>query len=174
MPPLALVVCPLPADRAAARTAHALLPELARGGGVVLFCPEPHQAPAAWERTHRLLPLADLPFARTRGEVSAPVYLLDGGPGESAVRRYVASVPGVQWSATKPVTAASLRRAVAAVATNPTVRAVAGGPRVEAMVLAYKSKHYISPCLQSLLDQDWPNLEITVLDNASGDGTADF
>ena len=28
--------------------------------------------------------------------------------------------------------------------------------------------------MQSLLDQDWPDLEITVLDNASGDGTADF
>jgi glycosyltransferase involved in cell wall biosynthesis len=42
------------------------------------------------------------------------------------------------------------------------------------MVLAYKSRDYIAPCLESLLEQDWPGLKITVLDNASGDGTAEF
>ncbi|HEX5054292.1 MAG TPA: glycosyltransferase family 2 protein [Planctomycetota bacterium] len=173
MPPLALVVCPLPADRAAARAVQALLGGFSRDD-LVLFCPEPYQAPAAWERTHRLLPLADLPLLRSRGDVSAPIYVLDGGPGESVVNRCAASVPGVQWAAREPATAAGLRAAAAAVAAGPTVRARDGRPRVEAMVLAYKSKHYISPCLQSLLEQDWPELEITVLDNHSDDGTADF
>ena len=78
MPPLALVVCPLPAERAAARAAQSLLAGLSRDD-VVLFCPEPFQAPPSWERAFRLLPLADLPSERARGAVSAPVWLLDGG-----------------------------------------------------------------------------------------------
>ena len=173
MPPLALVVCPLPAERAAARAALSLLAGLGRDD-VVLFCPEPFHAPAAWEHTHRLLPLADLPFERARGAVSAPVYLQDGGPGEVAMRRYVASVPGVEVDARSLPNARDLQRRAAGVRAEPAVLPVAGGPKVEVLVLAYKSKDYISPCLQSLLDQDWPDLEITVLDNASGDGTADF
>ncbi|HEX6811372.1 MAG TPA: glycosyltransferase family 2 protein [Planctomycetota bacterium] len=172
MPPLALVVCPLPVERAAARTAQSVLADFGRDD-VVLFCPEPFQAPAAWERSHRLLPLADLPFERARGAVSAPVYLVDDGPGERLLKRYAASVPGVEVHARSLPTSRALRRAAAGVQESP-VRPVAGGPRVEAMVLAYKSKDYISPCLQSLLDQDWPDLSITVLDNNSGDGTADF
>lgn len=174
MPPLALVVCPLPADRPAARLAQTLLTELAQGEGVVLFCPEPFQAPAAWERDHRLLPLADLAFERARGAVGAPVWLRDGGPGEEAFARREVDVPGVVVDARSPVTAASLRAAVAAIRTPPAVQPAKPRPTVEAMVLAYKSKDYVTPCLQSLLDQDWPNLKITVLDNASGDGTAEF
>ncbi len=174
MPPLALVVCPLPADRAAARCAQTLLGELAPGDGVVLFCPEPYQAPAAWSRAHRLLPLADLAHERARGAVAAPIYLVDGGPGEARLLRAAALVPGAVVEARAQPTAAALRAAAAAVAGLPRPRDPASAPSVEAMVLAYKSKDYISPCLQSLLDQDWPNLKITVLDNASGDGTADF
>ncbi len=41
-------------------------------------------------------------------------------------------------------------------------------------MLTYMGRNYLSPWLQSLLDQDWPDLKITVLDNASGDGTAEF
>ncbi|MBL9077500.1 MAG: glycosyltransferase family 2 protein [Planctomycetes bacterium] len=173
MPPLALVVCPLPRDRAAARCTQTLLAGLA-ADDVVLFCPEPYQAPAAWSRSHRLLPLADLAHERARGAVSAPVFLVDGGPGEARLRRLAASVPGVFVEAATNPTAAALRQAAAAVTALPTARDPATAPSVEAMVLAYKSKHYVSPCLQSLLEQDWPNLTITVLDNASGDGTADF
>jgi GT2 family glycosyltransferase len=176
MPPLALVVCPLPADRPAARSAHSLLPDLARGDGVAVFCPEPFQAPAAWARAHRVLPLADLAAERARGAVGPAVYLLDGGPSEALVRRAAARVPGAEVDARALPSAAAIRaaaEAAAACGAEPS-RTRAAGPRVEAMVLAYKSKHYIAPCLQSLLDQDWPDLKITVLDNASGDGTAEF
>ncbi|MBL8728481.1 MAG: glycosyltransferase family 2 protein [Planctomycetes bacterium] len=174
MPPLALVVCPLPADREVVRATQSLLAELAGRDDVVLFCPEPYQAPAAWERAHRLLPLAELPYERARGAVTAPIYLVDGGPGDGLLRRTAASVPGVMVEAATTPTATSLRARAAAITAMPQVRDAAAAPTVEAMVLAYKSKDYISPCLQSLLEQDWPNLKITVLDNASGDGTADF
>jgi glycosyltransferase involved in cell wall biosynthesis len=174
MPPLALVVCPLPADRPALRAAQSLLAELVRRDDVVLFCPEPYQAPAAWERSHRLLPLAELAYERARGAVTAPVYLVDDGPGDALLRRTARTVPGVVVDADRQPTAASLRAQAAAITDMPQARDAAAAPTVEAMVLAYKSKHYISPCLQSLLEQDWPNLKITVLDNASGDGTADF
>lgn len=173
MPPLALVVCPMPRDRAAARCAQELLGAFA-ADEVVLFCPEPYQAPAAWSRSHRLLPLAELAHERGRGAVSAPVYLVDGGPGEERLRRLAVAVPGTFVEAAARPQAAALRAAAAAVTASPIPRDPATAPSVEAMVLAYKSKDYISPCLQSLLDQDWPNLKITVLDNASGDGTADF
>ena len=45
-------------------------------------------------------------------------------------------------------------------------------PRVEAVVIAYNGAKFIAPSLQSLLDQDYPNLKITVVDNASTDDTA--
>lgn len=45
-------------------------------------------------------------------------------------------------------------------------------PSVVAVVVSYNSKAIISPCLQSLSDQDYPDLEIVVVDNASADGTA--
>ena len=47
-------------------------------------------------------------------------------------------------------------------------------PKVEAVVVAYNGAKFIAPSLQSLLDQDYPNLAITVVDNASQDGTAEL
>ena len=47
-------------------------------------------------------------------------------------------------------------------------------PSVTAVVIGYNSKDIVGPCLQTLLDQDYPNLEVVVVDNASKDGTADF
>lgn len=47
-------------------------------------------------------------------------------------------------------------------------------PPVTAVVIGYNSKDIVGPCLQTLLDQDYPNLEVTVVDNDSKDGTADF
>lgn len=47
-------------------------------------------------------------------------------------------------------------------------------PPVTALVIGYNSKDIVGPCLQTLLDQDYPNLEVVVVDNASKDGTADF
>ncbi len=174
MAALGLVVCPLPHDRAALRLARSVLAELARDPGVVIFCPEPFQAPAAWGRQYRLLPLADLPHERATGGIGSVAYLVDGGEGEGAFRRYLDEVPGARIDANQAMDAQAIRSTVAAVPEHPAVRRRTSGPLVEAMVLAYKSKDYISPCLDSLLQQDWPNLKITVMDNASGDGTADF
>lgn len=47
-------------------------------------------------------------------------------------------------------------------------------PPVTAVVIGYNSKDIVGPCLQTLLDQDYPNLEVVVVDNASKDGTAEF
>ncbi len=47
-------------------------------------------------------------------------------------------------------------------------------PLVTAVVIGYNSKDIVGPCLQTLLDQDYPNLEVVVVDNASKDGTAEF
>jgi hypothetical protein len=47
-------------------------------------------------------------------------------------------------------------------------------PRVAAIVVTYNSRSIVAPCVQSLLDQDWPALDILVVDNQSADGTADF
>ncbi len=172
MPPLAIVVCPLPAGTAAAVLSQQL-PHLLTGDGVRIFCPEPHQAPAAWQRAAPVLPLADLPAERAAGRISAPVYLLDGGPAEAALARYRREVPGATLEAALQPDPRRMRMAAAAVR-GPAVQPRTTGPTVEAMVLAYKSKGYIAPCLDSLLAQDWPGLKITVLDNASGDGTADY
>lgn len=47
-------------------------------------------------------------------------------------------------------------------------------PGVQVVIVSYNSRDLISPCLESLLAQDYSNLEITVVDNASADGTAAF
>lgn len=47
-------------------------------------------------------------------------------------------------------------------------------PKVTAVVIGYNSRDIVGPCLQTLLDQDYPNLEVVVVDNASKDGTAEF
>jgi glucose-1-phosphate thymidylyltransferase len=47
-------------------------------------------------------------------------------------------------------------------------------PRVTIGVITHNSENYIEPCLESLLAQDYDNLEIFVLDNASTDHTIDI
>ena len=47
-------------------------------------------------------------------------------------------------------------------------------PLVEVVTVAYNSRKIIEPGLRSIMDQDYPNLICTVVDNASADGTAEF
>jgi hypothetical protein len=47
-------------------------------------------------------------------------------------------------------------------------------PRAEAVIVSYNSKSIIAPCLETLQRQDYPALQVTVIDNASADGTAAF
>jgi GT2 family glycosyltransferase len=42
---------------------------------------------------------------------------------------------------------------------------------VSVTVVTYNSRRFIGRCLESVLAQDYPNLEIIVVDNASSDGT---
>jgi GT2 family glycosyltransferase/glycosyltransferase involved in cell wall biosynthesis len=47
-------------------------------------------------------------------------------------------------------------------------------PKVEAITISYNGKQFIGACLRSLLDQDYPNLKVTVIDNASQDGSPEW
>ena len=44
-------------------------------------------------------------------------------------------------------------------------------PRVAAVVLTYNRWDLIRTCLPTVLAQDWPNLDVRVVDNGSTDGT---
>lgn len=47
-------------------------------------------------------------------------------------------------------------------------------PKVSILVLCTNEKHFLDDCLSSLLNQDYKNKEIILLDNASNDGSVDF
>lgn len=47
-------------------------------------------------------------------------------------------------------------------------------PLFSVIVLNYNGKGLIEPCLSSLLNNDYPNFEIILVDNASGDGSAEL
>jgi GT2 family glycosyltransferase len=70
--------------------------------------------------------------------------------------------------------AALLRQIAGALPAVPPRPAAERQPPVTAVVIGYNSKDIVGPCLQTLLDQDYPDLEVVVVDNASKDGTADF
>ena len=69
-----------------------------------------------------------------------------------------------------------LQRAGELLSQGPSVVAAArpSEPSVEIVIVAYNSREIIGPCLDSALAQDHPNFQVTVLDNASADGTAEF
>ena len=46
-----------------------------------------------------------------------------------------------------------------------------GEPLISVLLVTYNSAVYLQRCLESLLQQDYPNFEVLVMDNASGDGT---
>src|ERR1041384_3031318 len=45
---------------------------------------------------------------------------------------------------------------------------------VSVTIVTYNSGRFIKRCLESVLEQKYPNLEIIVIDNASTDGTVDL
>lgn len=47
-------------------------------------------------------------------------------------------------------------------------------PSVEVLLVGYNCKKIISPALNSIAAQDYPNFRCTLVDNASADGTGDF
>ncbi len=63
---------------------------------------------------------------------------------------------------------------ILAVLDDPLPSANENRPTVQAVVVSYNSKSIIEPCLRSLEHQDYPELQITVVDNASSDGTAGY
>src|SRR5882724_4026015 len=51
---------------------------------------------------------------------------------------------------------------------------MASNDLVSVTIVTYNSGRFIKRCLESVLEQKYPNLEIIVVDNASTDGTADI
>ena len=47
-------------------------------------------------------------------------------------------------------------------------------PLVSVAIITYNQKEFLSECIESVLDQDYPNFEIIVADDASTDGTQDM
>lgn len=47
-------------------------------------------------------------------------------------------------------------------------------PRASVIVLAWNGVAYLEPCLEAVLSQGYPDLEVLVVDNASTDGSADL
>ena len=47
-------------------------------------------------------------------------------------------------------------------------------PRVSVTIVTYNSGRFIRRCLESVLEQRYPNIELIVIDNASTDGTPDI
>ena len=47
-------------------------------------------------------------------------------------------------------------------------------PLVSVAVITYNQKSYLRDCVESILAQDYPNIEIVVADDCSTDGTQDM
>ena len=47
-------------------------------------------------------------------------------------------------------------------------------PIVSVAVIAYNQKEYLKECIESVLEQDYPNIEIVIADDASTDGTQEM
>src|ERR1041384_8283333 len=45
---------------------------------------------------------------------------------------------------------------------------------VSVTIVTYNSGRFIKRCLESVLEQKYPNLEVVIIDNASTDGTVDI
>ncbi|MBU4142720.1 glycosyltransferase family 2 protein, partial [Patescibacteria group bacterium] len=46
-------------------------------------------------------------------------------------------------------------------------------PLISINLLLYKPEFYLAPCLKSILAQNYDNFELLIIDNNSGDGTAE-
>lgn len=47
-------------------------------------------------------------------------------------------------------------------------------PSVSVLIMNWNGKHYLTQCIDSILAQTYPNIEIILMDNGSTDGSADF
>jgi len=47
-------------------------------------------------------------------------------------------------------------------------------PLASVIVVNYNGKQYLKRCLDALLCQTYPNVEVILVDNGSGDGSVDF
>jgi glycosyltransferase involved in cell wall biosynthesis len=62
-----------------------------------------------------------------------------------------------------------MKASLGAAAASPAVAAEGRGTRVSIVIPVYNHAAYLRKCLRSALDQDWPDLEVVVIDDASPD-----
>src|SRR5689334_16249619 len=63
----------------------------------------------------------------------------------------------------------------AATSDRGNIDAMAGTlPAVSVIVVTYNARPFVCACLEALVAQDYPRLQVIVVDNASSDGTADL
>src|SRR6266404_337896 len=51
---------------------------------------------------------------------------------------------------------------------------MASNDKVSVTIVTYNSGRFIKRCLDSVLEQKYPNMEVVIVDNASTDGTVDI
>jgi hypothetical protein len=199
---LALVSPLPPLPCRAAEVVLKLIPRLARADDVELhlFAHAPEQVAPGFSRHFPLHPTADLPHLLRSGEIDLPVYVFDVSDyhfhqlrlmsrhaGIVATLATKAEVGGwlpdqykevlhhceayLQASQVDMILEVARERAQVGHRTIPDDR---HWPTVETVTVAYNSRRIIGSCLRALLAQDYDNLKITVVDNASADGTADY
>ncbi|MEK4185599.1 glycosyltransferase family 2 protein [Paenibacillus sp. FSL L8-0494] len=56
----------------------------------------------------------------------------------------------------------------------PTVQSLADSPKISVIITTYNRKAFLYQAIQSILMQDYPNKEITVIDDCSTDGTEEL
>jgi len=168
---------PLPCP--AAEAALKLIPQLAEAEDVELhlFAHAPEQVAPGFAREFPLHPTANLPHLLRSGKVDIPIYLVDDNDYHAHQQRLLERCPGVEVrvgeSEVEPdrILASARRRMSPPPGVIPEDRQ---WPAVETVTVAYNSRAIIGQCLQALLDQEYDNLTVTVVDNASTDGTADY
>ena len=123
------------------------------------------------ERVRRRLPLTRLLCGRSRG-VLVPAEL------RSRIERRNPGVPIADIPTSDTAAAASTLLTMAdELLASPRELAPfpqPDWPSAEVVIVGYNSRKIIGPALQSIVDQDYPSLRCTVIDNASVDGTADY
>lgn len=173
---LALVSPLPPLPCRAAEVALELMAQLAEAEDVELqvFAHAPEQVHDLGT-SFPLHPTADLPHMLRTGEVQVPVYILDDNDYHYHQQRLRQECPGVEVrvDAIDPdaILAAARKHMSAPIGVIEDDRP---WPSVETITVAYNSRDIIGPCLQALLDQEYPDLKVTVVDNASTDGTAEY
>ncbi|QWV97031.1 glycosyltransferase [Geomonas nitrogeniifigens] len=116
-------------------------------------------------------------MARAIQEIICRSFPVDARPAAGAEPAAAVGVPAAvvppHVSAAPPLSAPCAGSAASAKAPSST-EAPPSLPRLSVVVPSYNYARYLEPCLDSILSQGYPNLELLVLDGGSTDGTVEI